>query len=315
MNRFRVWLIYLAGLLVFCAADLHSSGPPKNTAERLGYPANARLLVLHADDFGMMHSVDRATAEALQNHWITSASLMVPCPWFPEAARFARAHPDADVGVHLVLNSEWTAMRWRPMSPQLKVSSLVDGDGYFPMIEEDVFRQAKAAEVEQEARTQIESATAAGVSISHLDAHMGTIARSPALLAIYRALGKKYSVPILLDDRPADAQFAASEMLIDKVLQIAPGVEPSQWLNEYKKMLAPLPPGVYQLIVHLGYDDEELRGATADHPDWGARWRQSDFDLVRSPEFQQFLREQRFVLVSWRDLSRALQSEPSAPEP
>ena len=70
-------------------------------------------------------------------------------------------------------------------------------------------------------------------------------------------------------------------------------------------MLAPLPPGVYQLIVHLGYDDEEMRGATFDHPDWGAAWRQNDLELVKSARFRDFLREQRFVLVGWKDLARA----------
>jgi hypothetical protein len=71
-------------------------------------------------------------------------------------------------------------------------------------------------------------------------------------------------------------------------------------------MLAPLPPGIHQLIVHLAYDDEEMRGAAWDHPDWGAAWRQADLDLVRSPEFRSFLRGQGFVLVSWRDLAKAI---------
>ena len=52
----------------------------------------------------------------------------------------------------------------------------------------------------------------------------------------------------------------------------------------------------------LAYDDEEMRGATSDHPDWGASWRQNDLDLVRSSRFRDFLREQRFVLVGWKDL-------------
>ena len=92
---------------------------------------------------------------------------------------------------------------------------------------------------------------------------------------------------------------------MDRVLQIGPGVSREQWVQTYKNMLAPLGPGVYELIVHLGYDDAEMRGATFDHPDWGAAWRQWDFDLVRSPEFHEWLKQQGFQLVTWRELAKA----------
>ena len=93
--------------------------------ERLGHPATARLLVIHADDLGMSHSVNRATFEALEKGWITSASILVPCPWFPEVARFAQSHPQADLGIHLALNSEWTTFRWGPLL-RPDVPSLLD---------------------------------------------------------------------------------------------------------------------------------------------------------------------------------------------
>jgi hypothetical protein len=91
---------------------------------------------------------------------------------------------------------------------------------------------------------------------------------------------------------------------VDRVLSIEPGVSKADWQAAYEKMLGPLPPGVYELIVHLAYDDEEMRGATGDHPDWGAAWRQSDFELVKSAAFRDFLSRQGFVLVGWKDLGR-----------
>jgi predicted glycoside hydrolase/deacetylase ChbG (UPF0249 family) len=306
--RFK-WAAALVLTSALVAAPALSAQEPPNVAERLGHPPDARLLVIHADDLGMMHSVNRATFEALERGWVTSASILVPCPWFPEVARFAREHPDADLGIHLALNSEWTGYRWGPVLGGSQVPSLLDADGYLPLVQQEVIEQAKPDEVERELRAQIDRARAAGIDVTHLDAHMGTAVMSRALSEIYRKLGAAYRVPVLLENVPRpDQPLAGGPSLVDQLLEMRPGVDADSsdlWLEAYKAMLAPLPPGVYQLIVHLGYDDEELRGATWNHADWGARWRQADLDLVRSAEFQQFLRDEKFVLVSWRDLARA----------
>jgi hypothetical protein len=92
---------------------------------------------------------------------------------------------------------------------------------------------------------------------------------------------------------------------------MSPGVPVADWQAWYEKTLAPLPPGVYELIVHLAYSDDEMRGATKDHPDWGAPWRQADLDLVSSKSFQKFLKDQKFILVGWRDLGRVKESKAS----
>jgi len=296
-------LLTLAFSARVCAQN---AAPPKSVQERLGYPPNARLLVIHADDFGMAHSVNRAIEEALEKKWVTSASILVPCPWFPEAARWAKAHPDADLGIHLALTSEWTTLRWGPVSPQPKGSSLLDADGYLPLTSEYVAGHARISDVETETHAQVDKAKAAGVTLTHLDTHMGAIVTTPDLLKAYLALGQAYKLPLLLDSR-ADA-IAPGSVLLNQLLQMNPGTPKSGWLDAYKKMLAPLPPGSYQLIVHLAYNDDEMQGATFDHPDWGAEWRQNDFDLVRSAEFQKFLKDQGFVLVTWKDLARALPS-------
>lgn len=291
-----------------CSSSSSQNAPVKPVAERLGYPANSRLLVIHADDFGMSHSVDRAIMEALEKHWATSASILVPCPWFAEVARWAKEHPDADLGVHLALNSEWTTYRWGPVSGQGKGSSLLDEQGYLPLTTEYVATHAKMSAVETETRAQVEKAKAAGIRLSHLDTHMGAIVSTPDLFKVYLTLGQAYKLPLLLDDRVngSSSPVAAGSVLLNSILQMRPGTPKTQWLDAYKKMLAQLPPGSYQLIVHLGYNDEEMQGATADHPDWGAEWRQNDLELVRSAEFQKFLRDQGFILLSWKDLGKAL---------
>jgi hypothetical protein len=136
---------------------------------------------------------------------------------------------------------------------------------------------------------------------------MSAIVTTPDLMKAYLGLGQSYRLPLLLDSR-AEA-LAPGSVLISELLQMNRGTPKAQWLDAYKKMLAPLPSGSYQLIVHLAYNDEEMQGATADHPDWGAEWRQNDFDLVRGAEFQKFLKDQGFVLVTWRDLAKALPAQ------
>jgi chitin disaccharide deacetylase len=312
MNRVRFLFPIL--LCVTCALPAQTTpgaqAPSKTVQERLGHPASARLLVIHADDLGMNHSVNRATFEALEKGWITSASILVPCPWFPEVAKWAKEHPNADVGIHQALNSEWTDFRWGPVSPRDKVPSLLDADGYLPLETSAVTQNAKLSEVETEVRAQIDRAKSAGIHPTHLDTHMAALFGSTDLYKLYQKMGYSYGLPILEEwegtHGPMSVKPPADEVLIQKVVSIEPGIEAKDWTNWYEKQLAALGPGVYQVIVHLAYDDEEMRGATYDHPDWGAAWRQYDLDMVKSPEFRQFLKEQGFVLVGWKELAKAL---------
>jgi predicted glycoside hydrolase/deacetylase ChbG (UPF0249 family) len=262
----------------------------------------------------MNHSVNRATFEALDKGWVTSASILVPCAWFPEVARWAKQHRNADLGIHLALTSEWTDLRWGPVSGVGRVPSLVDANGYFPSDTPDVARNARIADVEYELHSQIDRAKNAGIPLTHLDMHMAGMVSSSELFGVYRKLRDEYTLPILLEPSgthgsPAGISVPAKEVTVQRIVSMEPGVTPNQkdWLDWYKKQLAALPPGVYQLIVHLAYDDEEMRGATWDHPDWGAAWRQRDLDMVKSGEFRQFLKEQGFVLVTWKELAKARQ--------
>ncbi len=312
MKRLRMVFVFS----FLSALALAQPTPAPTLQERLGHPPTARLLILHADDVGMSRSVNRATLEALEKGWVTSASVLVACPWFPEVARWAKQHPDADLGIHLALNSEWTGFRWGPVSRATLVPTLLDAQGYLPLTSEEVMEKAASADVEQELRAQIEKARAFGVNITHLDSHMGTLFRTPNLFEVYVRMGQSYRLPQLISQGsrtgtsslglvPAGGSSPESPT-VDLVLEIRPGVPPEKWVQTYMDMLRPLPPGVYQLILHTAYDDEEMRAATWDHPDWGAAWRQQDFNMVKSPEFQKFLRDEGFILVKWKDIGRAL---------
>jgi hypothetical protein len=198
----------------------------RTTQERLGYPATARLLILHADDVGMSHSVNRASLEALEKGWITSASILVVSPWFAEVATWARAHPDADLGIHLALNSEWTTLRWGPISGRNEVPTLLAPDGYLPLLTDGVER-TNPREVERELRAQIDLARRSGVNITHLDSHMGALFRAEAPFNVYLGLGQSYGLPVLLERTitpgatppPPWAERALRVALVDRRVQ------------------------------------------------------------------------------------------------
>lgn len=300
----------LSALILFAATASFAQAPVKSVQERLGYPANARLLIIHADDFGMNHSVNRATSEALLNHWITSASILVPCPWFLEAADFGKAHQDLDLGIHQALNSEWTTFRWGPITSKDQVPTLLDDQGYLPLDTPVVAKNANPSQVETELRAQIDRAQKFGVHITHLDTHMAALFSSPDLYKVYLKMGHSYHLPILEEwegtHGPLGVKPPQEEMLVQKVISINPGVSAADWVGWYEKELGPLGPGVYEMIIHLAYDDDEMRGAAFDHQDWGSAWRQHDFDMVKGAEFQKFLKDQGFILVGWKDLAKAL---------
>ncbi|MDJ0853306.1 MAG: polysaccharide deacetylase family protein [Myxococcota bacterium] len=174
--------------------------------ERLGFAAEERIAVVHCDDIGMCHAANVGAFAALDAGPATSGSLMVPCPWFTEAAEMAAERPEVDLGVHLVLNSEFARYRWGPLAGASRVPSLVDSDGCFPRTAAEVVQRARPEEVEIELRVQVERALAAGIDVTHLDAHMGT-ALLPPFIEIYAKLARELRLPVFAV-RPDEATLA-----------------------------------------------------------------------------------------------------------
>src|SRR6266550_7083617 len=125
MHHWQWWIAL--SIPVLLVGDL--SAQSKNIAERLGHPADSKLLIVHADDLAVAHSVNSASFDALEKNAVTSASILVPCPWLTEVAEYAKAHPEADLGLHLALTSEWKTYRWGPVESKDKVPTLLDPSG------------------------------------------------------------------------------------------------------------------------------------------------------------------------------------------
>lgn len=301
----------IATLLVVMAFS-HAIAQEKTIAERLGYPRDAKLLIVHADDLGMSHSVNAATIKAFETGLVNSGSIMVPCPWLSEIAAFARANPQADLGLHLTLTSEWTSFRWGPVSSRDRVSSLLDKDGYFHLTETEAAKQADPKQVELEITAQIERARALGIQPTHLDSHMGTLYQNKALFEVFLRVARSQKLPV----RVARTWFARADFLpstlkpddvyIDRVLDINPSVAPQDWASFYSDALKKLEPGITEVVIHLAYDDAEMRAATVNHPDWGAAWRQRDFEFFTSDAFRKILQENQIKLITWRELGKLI---------
>jgi len=298
--------------IVFAAAASSSNAQialRHTLAEQLGYPPDAKLLIVHADDLGVTHSVNAASIKAFESGAINSASIMVPCPWFPEIADYAKSHAEIDFGLHLTLTSERVYYRWGPVAPAGKVPSLLDKNGYFhhdwtPETHID------PAEAEIELRAQIERAYAMGVRPTHLDSHQYRLdSTNKDLFAVALRLAHEYKLPFFVtrdwfaDFLYLEKTLGPDDLVIDHTVTIDPSVPPERWAEFYKNAIRNMQPGVTELVIHLAYDDAEMRAATRERDTWGAAWRQRDFDFFTSPEFRHLLRDQHIQLVTWRQIA------------
>jgi chitin disaccharide deacetylase len=301
----RAIAIILAALTLLATADGQQTS--RTVAERLGYPRDAKLLIVHADDLGMTHSVNIATIKALHSGLVNSASIMVPCPQIAELAAYARANPQTDLGIHLTLTSEWTNYRWGPVSEKGRVSSLLDKDGYFYRNSIDADAHADPKQVEMEINAQIERARALGIHPTHLDSHMGMLYQNKILLGVLTRVARREKLPVGVarSDVPPELRMPG-DVYVDRVLQIDPSVAPEDWESFYSNALRKLAPGVTEMLVHVAYDDTEMQGVTFDHPDWGAAWRQRDLTFFTSNTFSKILQENQIYLITWRELGKLI---------
>jgi predicted glycoside hydrolase/deacetylase ChbG (UPF0249 family) len=300
---------WLSALLLLHASTL--SAQTRNIAQRLGHPADAKLLIIHADDLGFAHSADAASFDALDKGAVSSASIMMPTPWVGEVAAYARAHPNADLGLHLTLTSEWETYRWGSVESKDRVPTLHDSSGTFPSAVAPVAARAKPLEVERELRAQIERALALGIRPTHVDSHMGSLFSTPDLAATYMKVAREYRLPFLaVRGNPAGAPQAPllpTDVVLDAVIIAGDQVPRDQWKQFYLNAINNLKPGLTEMIVHLGHDDAELQAVTVNHEPYGSAWRQRDYEVVTSPEFRKALRDNRVIVVTWRELQQAMQ--------
>jgi predicted glycoside hydrolase/deacetylase ChbG (UPF0249 family) len=266
-------------------------------AERLGYPGDARILIVNCDDLGSSHSANDAVYEALRDGIGTSATLMVPCPWSREAAARYRGE---DVGVHLTLTSEWDLYRWGPIT---HAPSLLDGDGGLPRTIQEVWDHADLDEARRELRTQVERAILWGFDVTHLDSHMGTVQLRPEFFDIYLELAVDFRLPLRMTGASTERaigfpgrRLAAEEGVVfpDYFLHVPGGGS----RRTFEKVFHDLRPGVTELLAHPAVDTGELR---ASHPDWATRVDDHQL-LVHDKDIRAMAERAGAIFIGFREL-------------
>ena len=318
-------------LIISLIFSINSNSQIENIAERLGYDKDAKLLIIHGDDIGVSHSVNIASFEGFKNNAINSGSIMIPSPWVKEVVQFHKNYPNYDLGLHLTLTAEWKNYKWNGVMSSNEISSLLNEYNEFYDNTSDVNINANPEEVRKELQAQIDYARSLGINPSHIDSHMGAIAVNKDLWRVYIEVGHKNKLVSMAtksrvlnlfdDDFPipeyivpvndiymlyhgADRAFIENAVGEDiaNTLIVNDIYKYEDWYELYSNKIKSLQPGLNVFLLHLGYDNEELKGVTIDHPEYGARWRQLDFDIFNSDEIKELLIEEGIKLVTWGEI-------------
>jgi len=284
-----------------------------NSSQKLGYPEETKLLIIHADDAGLSHSENMATIQALQKGIVNSYSIMVPCPWFYEMAMFAKSNPQFDNGIHLTLTCEWENYKFGPVLPASEVPGLVDGNGYFHKNREELRKNASAEEVARELQAQIEKALKLGLKPTHIDSHMYSVGSTPEFFKVYRDLGKKYNLPVLINKQLMEMVGLNPESTIEQTDFIINKTYVGEFVDFdkgglsdfYSSVIENLESGLNLILIHPAFDDNEMKGVTVNHPNFGSEWRQIDYDFFTSEKTRFKLKEKNIEMVTWNDIKNA----------
>lgn len=251
-------------------------------------------VMIRCDDAGMSHAVNAGFDRLARSGLPFSASVMVPCAWFPEAVEVLRSSSHVSVGIHLTLNSEWKGMRWRPVAGADAVPSLVDSLGFFfPSRALLMANGPKLGEVEKELRAQIRTALKAGLKPEYVDYHMGAAVGTPELRAIVEKLAAEFGLGV-------SRYFGEQD--VDGLYRAMPDVK----TDTLVAMLERLKPGIRNLIVcHIAEPAAEMDALLdlniSGLPDMG-RHRAGELSALLSPRFREEAARRGVRFVTYRDV-------------
>lgn len=283
----------------------------ENLSELLGFHKDDKLLILHADDLGLSESVNKASFDALDNNYVNSASVMIPAPKTLEVASYFKENPNTDLGLHLTFTAEWEDYKWSGISPNDSIVSLINGNGDFFEKKKSFIKKGDFLDVKKELQAQIDYAKSIGINPTHLDSHEGALFFSPEFFKVYIELGEKNKLPVFIPQVLAphfnsDFNKPRNLVVVNKMYMADKTVSFENWTKYYIDILDNLNPGLNEIIVHLGFDDDEMRKITSQRIAYGSKWRNLDYLLVSSPEFKKALVKNNIKLVNWKQIKNLM---------
>jgi len=315
-----LFFFLMLGLSIF---DL----PAQSTwAEKLGYPADKLVLILHADDIGMCEEANISAQNYLEAGYIQSAAVMMPCEYAAEMIDWAKQHPDQDIGLHLTLTSEWKTWRWPSVTDTAEVPGLIDPEGKLWRKVVDVAMHASPEEVEQEIRAQVGKALSLGYRPDHIDTHMGTLYANPKYTAAYLKVAEEYQIPAMVLDMnnpevvagfkaqgyPIDEEMIGyvNDYSLPKLDFFASAPNGSSYEDKVQQFFNPinsLKPGLTEIIFHPSEDTENLKAITHS-------WQQRVWEakMFSDPAMQEFLAKKGVVFTNWKEIMNRFQKMPSS---
>jgi predicted glycoside hydrolase/deacetylase ChbG (UPF0249 family) len=279
---------------------------PGYTNHLLGYPEDARLLIINADDFGMCNAVNLAILRALPGKILRSTTLMVPCPWALHAMHFLSQHPEFPFGIHLTVMCDSANYLWRPVTPSEKVSSLVDETGHFYRFDNmrEFLAGVRLDQLELEFRTQIEVVLAAGFKPTHLDWHSLRIKNRTDIFDVMIRLAKEYGLALRIYGRATIEKLQSQGLpTIDYDFLDSSNLDPTKKSALYAQLLHELPAGLSEWAVHPALDSPELLSIEPG----GNHMRQADFDFLVSQQAQGLVKAEGIQLLDYRALQAVWQ--------
>jgi len=305
-------------VLLSCGNQAGSDSAAKESQSwgaKLGFPADARVLILHADDAGMCDEANKAIQSYLENGNIQSTAVMMPCPYAEDMQAWYKQNPTKDVGLHLTLTSEWQNYRWGPVADARTVPGLIDPDGFLWHEVSGVVQHASAAEVEIEIRAQIDKAISLGVQPSHIDTHMGTLFASLGFAQAYMKVAMEYNIPAMVIEftEPVVARFRQQGYPItDELVSFASGYtlpklddfysapDGDSYADKKQKfiqLVRSLNPGVTEIIFHPSIETDNLKSITNS-------WQQRVWEaqMFSDPEIIKFFKDENILFTNWKDI-------------